>query len=204
MILQRYAPATRYVGLHFQPYDNFIFPPVVKDIFQQANPMDLGHITVYLSAYQQHCIEHHFRALPHLHFHWFLKGTKEVFREGNITYYPISNDLFNQSLIDCQGIITGGGFETPAEALYLGKRLMCIPIRGQYEQLCNAAALQQMGVTILADADTDHFAADIANWIDSPLQNLKQEANKVPETLEYLVNLSDIKTQPANNICQAS
>ncbi len=189
MILQRYAPATHYLGLHFQPYDSFIFPPVVKDVFLQANPTDEGHITVYLPAYQQDCIESHLRSLSHLHFHWFLKGITEIQRVGNITFYPISNDLFNESLINCHGIITGGGFETPAEALYLGKRLMCIPIRGQYEQLCNAAALEKMGVKVLEDADTDHFAQDISQWMNAEKPVIAQHANNVPETLQYLVDL---------------
>lgn len=189
-ILKRYAPATHYIGLHFKPYDDFIFPPVIKDVFLQSNPTNQGHITVYLGAYEQHCIEPHFASLPDYHFHWFLKGITKPERKGNITYMPINNELFNQSLIHCHGIITGGGFETPAEALYLGKQLMCIPIRGQYEQLCNAAALKKIGVTILEDADTDHFASDIRQWLNSTLPVPKQEANKVEETLQYLVDLA--------------
>lgn len=185
-ILKRYAPATQYIGLHFQPYDSFIFPPVVKDAFLHADPKDLGHITVYLGAYQRHCLEPQFKALPHLHFHWFLKEIKKIERVGNITYYPISNHLFNQSLIACHGIITGGGFETPAEALYLGKRLMCIPIMGQYEQLCNAAALERMGVTVLKGIG--NLCQDIPEWRQAPKAAITQKANNVPETLQYLVD----------------
>jgi uncharacterized protein (TIGR00661 family) len=188
-ILKRYAPATHYLGLHFQPYDDFIFPPVIKDVFLNADAMDQGHITVYLPAYERHCINGHFHSHPNLHFHWFLKGITSTFTEGNITYFPVNNELFNQSLINCQGIITGGGFETPAEALYLGKKLMCIPIRGQYEQLCNVAALRQMGATVLDDADTDHFAEDITTWLQTTGSVIPQAANKVSETLEYLLNL---------------
>lgn len=188
MVLKQYAPATTYLGLHFQPYDDFIFAPVIKDVFLQANPVNNGHIVVYLSAYQKHCIEHHFTALPQLNFHWFLQGTKDILRDGNITYYPLSNDLFNEQLITCEGIITGGGFETPAEALYLKKRLMCIPIRGQYEQLCNAAALAHMGVTIIDNADTDEFAMDIARWMNKPKPEIYQKANDVNATLEFLMS----------------
>ena len=185
MILQKYAPAASYIGLHFQPYDSFIYPPVIKDVFLQGNPKDEGHITIYLPACDQHCLEDHFRALPHLHFHWFLKGTKETYRDGNITFFPVDNDLFNKSLLNCHGMITGGGFETPAEALYLGKRLMCIPIRGQYEQQCNAAALRQMGVKVLDDIGGT-FSAEISNWLNDTRPTVKQEANKVTNTLQYL------------------
>ena len=43
-------------------------------------------------------------------------------------------------LLRCDGVITGGGFETVAEALYLNKPVFTIPIKGQYEQECNATA----------------------------------------------------------------
>lgn len=187
LILQRYAPATNYIGLHFQPYDSFIFPPVIKDVFRNGAPKDEGHITVYLSAYERHCLEDHFRAFPHLHFHWFLKETKEITREGNITFHPVNTELFNKSLLNCHGIITGGGFETPAESLFLGKKLLCIPIRGQYEQRCNAAALRQMGVKVLDDIDA-YFATEISLWLNDARPIPKQEANQVSETLTYLVD----------------
>lgn len=189
MVLKKYAPATHYIGLHFKPYDHFIFPPVIKDCFTQQSPKDHGHITVYLPAYQQYCLQQTFDKLQHLHFHWFLAGIKQVERISNITYYPISNSLFNQSLLQCHGLITGGGFETPAEALYLGKRLLSIPIRAQYEQQCNAAALAEMGVMVLPDADTDHFDLDIENWLQADIPIIQQTANNIPETLEYLVQM---------------
>jgi len=32
-----------------------------------------------------------------------------------------------------------------AEAIHLGKKIISIPIRGKYEQLCNTAALEKSG-----------------------------------------------------------
>jgi uncharacterized protein (TIGR00661 family) len=196
LVLKKYAPATHYVGLHFQAYDDFIYPPVIKDVFLHADAKDEGHVCVYLPAYEMHCIEQHLKALPHVHFHWFLHGIEQPERKGNITYFPVSNELFNQSLITCHGIITGGGFETPAEALYLQKRLMSIPIRGQYEQRCNAAALQQMGVMVLEDADTDHFANDIEKWLQQKKPAIIQQANDIDDTLELvLAKAARVNTQ---------
>ena len=193
MVLKHYAPATNYIGLHFESYADFIFPPVIKAVFRNSNPTNNGHITVYLPAYKQSCIEHHFRSLSHIHFHWFLDGIKQVERIGNITFYPVNNSLFNNSLISCEGIITGGGFETPAEALYLGKKLLSIPIRAQYEQQCNAAALSEMGVTVLTDADTPNFAMDIAKWLNAPQPAIQQAANDIDETLQHLIDTYPFK-----------
>ena len=79
-------------------------------------------------------------------------------------------------MIESAGVITGAGFETPAEALYLGKKLLCLPIRGQYEQLCNAAALKELGVPVV-DKMHATFFVDIAKWYDMPAPT--------PLTLEY-------------------
>ena len=48
-----------------------------------------------------------------------------------------------------KGVICNAGFVTPSEALYLGKRLLVIPLNGQYEQHCNVAALEKIGVLSL-------------------------------------------------------
>ena len=46
-------------------------------------------------------------------------------------------------------MLCGAGFELPAEALFLNKKLMVIPMMGQYEQLCNGESLKKIGVVIL-------------------------------------------------------
>ncbi|MES2773346.1 MAG: glycosyltransferase family protein [Bacteroidota bacterium] len=194
IILKQYAKASNYIGLHFQPYDEFIFPPVVKDIFINSRPTNEGHITVYLPAFQQDCLLGYLQALSDVHFHFFLPTVKAIYREANITYIPVSNQLFNQSLLSCHGIITGGGFETPAEALYLGKRLMSIPIKGQYEQQCNAAALQQMGVTVLEDVKDD-FAVQITTWLGQKQKHITQQANDINRTLQFLFDTYPSKKQ---------
>jgi uncharacterized protein (TIGR00661 family) len=104
---------------------------------------------------------------------------------GNITYYPINQKLFNESLISCDGIITGGGFETPAEALYLGKKILSIPIQNHYEQECNAEALKQMGIPVIYEVGTN-FDEIIENWLNSDIQYPSMQANNIPETLEIL------------------
>src|ERR1700712_1535370 len=43
LILHKYAVATKYIGLHFQPYDNYIFSPVIKTTLLHAVPTDKGH-----------------------------------------------------------------------------------------------------------------------------------------------------------------
>lgn len=185
MILKHYAPSPKHIGLHFEKYDSFIYPPIIKDEIVQAKPRDLKHITVYLPSFQKDCLEKAFNKLPDVEFHWFLNDVPFKYTEGNITYYPVNQKYFNQSLITCHGIITGGGFETPAEALYLEKKILCIPIRNHYEQECNAAALKKMGVPVVYEVSND-FDQIIENWLNTTIIYPKIEVNNIPETLQFL------------------
>jgi uncharacterized protein (TIGR00661 family) len=185
MILKHYAPSPKHIGLHFDKYDDFIFPPVIKDEIVNSEPKNKGHITVYLPSFQQDCLEKAFNKLPNLSFHWFLNDIQTKYTDKNITYYPVNQAYFNKSLINCEGIITGGGFETPSEALYLGKKILAIPIRGHYEQECNAAALKKLGVPVLYEVGDD-FDVTIEKWLNSSILYPKIKSNNIPETLQYL------------------
>ncbi len=185
IILKHYANSPKQIGLHFEKYDSFIHPPIIKDEIVQAEPKDLKHITVYLPSFDKECLEKAFNKLSDVEFHWFLNDIQTKHTVGNITYFPVNQKLFNESLIHCHGIITGGGFETPAEALYLGKKILSIPIRDHYEQECNAAALKRLGVPVVYEVG-DNFGQIIENWLNSVVIYPKMEANNIPETLQFL------------------
>lgn len=165
-ILKNYARASFYVGLHFQQYDDFIFPPVIKKEINDAKPADKDFVVIYLPSYSEQLMEKHFHPLTPTRFFIFSWQTTELRKSNNITFLPVNKNLFNEALINCSGIITGAGFETPAESLRLKKRLMVIPIKGQYEQQCNAAALEQMGVKKL-DKLGDDFTDQFDMWMES-------------------------------------
>lgn len=187
-ILKNFAKASHYIGLHFRPYDDFIFPPVIKKEILNAGPMDKNYYAVYLPSYCEHVLEKHFHPLAQHRFHIFSWQTKQIRTSKNITFLPVSKKLFNQALINCTGIITGGGFETPAEALKLQKKLMVIPIRGQYEQQCNAAALEQLGITRLHKLDDD-FNDRFERWVSSELIKLNYD-HSTEEIVEKVMKLA--------------
>lgn len=185
-ILSNYAKASSYVGLHFEHYDDFIFSPVLKEDILKATPKDNNFICVYLPHYSDETIEKSVSNLIDLRFQVFSKSVKEIKKKENIEFIPIDNSAFNESLINCTGIITGGGFETPAEALYLEKKLMCVPIRGQYEQLCNTAALENFNVTIIRKIDKG-FDTAIKQWIQAPVPKKLNLINTTEQVVEIMI-----------------
>src|SRR5271154_5859150 len=132
-ILHNYARASQYIGLHFKCYDDFILPPVIKKNILLAEPMDKRHITVYLPSFNDAVVSKYLSPIKDFQFEIFSKEVKQQIKKDNILFIPVGKDQFNKSLINCHGIITNSGFETPAEALYLRKKLLVIPIKGQYE-----------------------------------------------------------------------
>ncbi len=95
-----------------------------------------------------------------------------------------------------QGVLCGAGFETPAEALFLKKKLMVIPMKNQYEQHCNAAALNSIGVPVLQRL-RKKYIPEIENWIKDERKvkvDYPDETEKIIDLiLEKHLNLSQLK-----------
>ena len=163
-VLNNYAPVTASYGFHFGMYDKNIFPPVIRSQVRQAKPENKDHYSVYLPAYSDQRIIKVLGEIKDIRWQVFSKHSKKEYREKNIHIRPVNNDDFIESLIHCTGILCGAGFETPAEALYLKKKLMVIPMKGQYEQQCNAAALKDMGVPVIKSLKKKH-TDKIRAWI---------------------------------------
>jgi uncharacterized protein (TIGR00661 family) len=148
-ILKNYAPARHHVGFHFARFDKHIYTPVIRARVREARIQDKGHFTVYLPAYDDKKLVPLLTRLPKVKWHVFSKHAKKTYHVGKLSVYPVNNEEFTISMATSSGVFCGAGFETPAEALYLGKKLLVVPMKRQYEQHYNAAALKQMGVPVL-------------------------------------------------------
>lgn len=193
-LLKNFAPATHYIGLHFDRYDDFILPPVIKKDILNAEPSDKKYITVYLPSYCEPQLEKIFHQFKEFNFQVFSFQCSQPRKSLNIDFIPVDKRLFNESFINCTGIITGGGFETPAEALHLGKKMISIPIKGQYEQLCNAAALKKLGITVLKNLD-ENFAPVFYKWIETDQSIAINYQDSITELLERLFIWHECRAQ---------
>jgi len=189
-ILSNYSCSNQAFGFHFQPYCKKIFSPVIKREIEQADVKDKGHITVYLSGLTKDFFLNQLSKLPDVLFHCFLPEIKEVTRIKNIIFHPIDYRMFTTSMIESQGVITGGGFETPAEALYLKKKLLSIPIPYHYEQECNAAALSKMGIPTLTGKQVNHLSNHIYPWLSNPYTAPMISNCILPDMLEEVVSIA--------------
>lgn len=165
-ILKNYAPVLFHFGFHFSRYSNNIFTPVIRKEIREAQRSDDGHYIVYLPAYDDYILVDILRQIPEGNWIIFSRSITKSKKLQGITITPVDSMVFSESLASCSGVLCGAGFETPAEALYLGKKLMVVPMKNQYEQHYNAAALAGIGIPVLKKMDI-YKTEKIRDWISS-------------------------------------
>ncbi|QNR24139.1 glycosyltransferase family protein [Croceimicrobium hydrocarbonivorans] len=163
-IFKHYAPAKEAMAFHFKRYDNFIHPPVLRREIQDLESINMGHYLVYLPAYSDAVIRNILKQMSNKEWIVFSKECQKTYTDHNLRFEPIQGEAFLKYLATCEGLLCSAGFEAPAEALYLGKKLFVIPIKGQYEQFCNAAALEQMGVPVSKDLNARSLQL-LQDWV---------------------------------------
>lgn len=164
-IFRNYAPATPGIGFHFEAYDDFIHTPVIRSQIRNLEPSNKGHVTVYLPAYDDAYLVKYFEKVKDVQWEVFSKHSKEAYTQGHIKVSPINNEEYNRSLASCIGLITGGGFEAPTEAIFLNKKVMVIPMIGQYEQHCNALGAKKAGCTVVTEVN-GNFLNQLNSWLE--------------------------------------
>ena len=199
-ILNNYAPAHSEIGFHFQRYAPEIRTPIIRSQVREASVTCEGHVTVYLPAYGAQALLAVLGQIPEVRWevfsrHWDMPTTK-----GNVRFLPASSDDFLTSMASSHGVLCGAGFETPSEALFLCKPLLVVPMKGQFEQQCNAAALASMGVTTMPE-----FGPQSVNVLRAWLHESKTVAVDYPddslEVIEQALNVSHAWSSRNRSAC---
>lgn len=185
IVLKYYAPCTSAYAFHFEKYDSFINTPLIRDEIRAVEPSNTGHYTVYLPAYSDEVLIKELSQLPDVPFQIFSKHSKTAYKVKNISIEPIHNQKFNESLSACEGLLTGAGFEAPAEAMFLGKKVLVIPMQGQYEQHCNAVGAIKLGAAFAIKID-ENFNKILTHWV---YHTVAQQVHFPDETAEIIARL---------------
>lgn len=166
LIIKYYAKCSQNYGFHFQKYNEKVYTPIIRSDIRLLKRTEKDHYTVYLPAYSDENIIKVLSQIKGIKWKVFSKQAQKYYQKKNVYIKPIDSKKFEKSLASCKGILCGAGFETPAEAIYLKKKLMVIPMKNQYEQHFNAKALEELGVPVLK-ALKKKYIPTIENWIES-------------------------------------
>jgi uncharacterized protein (TIGR00661 family) len=91
-----------------------------------------------------------------------------------IRLHPLSDRTFREKMSSCRMLVTTSGFDTVAEAAYMGVPLGVIPVRNHYEQRCNSRDMERSGLGVVLDEITAESLQTIRNgdrtvyraWVD--------------------------------------
>ena len=133
-----------------------IVPPVLRGSAMQHPVTQEDHLLVYLvnAGYMQDIIQWHERH-PEIPIHAFTDAPKVRDEHGgtwefdaNLIFHSLSETLFLDFLSFCKAMASTAGFESVAEAMYLGKPVLMVPVEGHYEQFCNARDAHRSGAGV--------------------------------------------------------
>lgn len=193
LFLKYFCPVNIGYGIHYQRLGKNIFSPVIKKKLLKIKPKKLSHYTVYLPSYSVKKITNKLKDIENINFHIFSKEVSRSKTYKNFIFKPISQNLFIKSLATSEGVICNAGFETTSEAIFLKKKLLVIPMKGQFEQKYNAFCLKKMGFKTLKKLDS----TKIYKWIKSKNQiivELNQETRDIVDRIliDYIKRLPKI------------
>ncbi|MFB6278146.1 MAG: glycosyltransferase family protein [Salinibacter sp.] len=147
-----------------RPQQNlFVCPPLLRaDVFRQPRSQSESFVLVYIlnSGYADEIIRWH-EAHPEvpLHCFWDRPDTAPVEPyDETLTFHQLDDDKFLSFMARCRGFVSTAGFESIAEAMYLGTPVQVVPVEGHYEQHCNAVDAVRAGAGLRSSGfDVNHL-----------------------------------------------
>ena len=179
--------ATRKVALSLYPAPDrlhegiVVLPPLLrKPVFDLPLDRTEPFYLVYIlnSGYAEAVLDwHHAHPEVRLHCFWDRPDADPVEAyDHTLTFHQLHDETFLQLMARCRGLVSTAGFESIAEAMYLGKPVQVIPVDGHFEQWCNAFDTVRAGAGIRSDRfdigrlqhfvpQYDHDAAAFRAWL---------------------------------------
>ncbi len=145
-----------------------VAPPVVRPLVQRQTPTQGDHVLVYTTdvSWKDRPLAA-LRTFPGQPF--VIYGLDEDRRIGNCTLKKTSTRDFVKDLASSRGVIATAGFSLLSECLFLRKKMLLLPIRGQYEQVINASYAQELGVGLHRDRLDPPALAEFLTSLDAPM-----------------------------------
>jgi uncharacterized protein (TIGR00661 family) len=157
-----------------------LVPPILREEILRAHPTQGDHVLVYQTSTSDRALLTQLNRLHARKFVVYGLGRDAV--EGNCTLHSFSEQRFVRDLASARAVVSNGGLSLLHEAIYLGKPILSVPVRHQFEQEMNARYLEQYGYGLAAphiDADVlDAFLRQERHYSEALTQH-RQKGNEV-------------------------
>jgi uncharacterized protein (TIGR00661 family) len=130
-----------------------LHPPILRPEILAARPEAGGHLLVYQTLTSNpELLEGLRKSGRECRIYGIRRDLEEEVVEGNLRFRPFSEVGFVDDLRTAAGVVASAGFTLMGEAVYLGRPMLALPVKQQFEQLLNARYLEREGFGLAADA----------------------------------------------------
>lgn len=192
----QYAKKTLIYSYFYPPLKNEkntrYVDPIVRDEIYKLKPTNGDHVLVYQTSTSNNDLIELLKKNPQQKF--IVYGFHKDKREDNVLFRSFNEDMLFNDFKDAKCVITNGGFSFITEALQLGKPILSIPVKKQFEQILNAMYLDKLGYGEYHDTINqeilDNFLENISTYKKNIDENYRKHENN-DETLEILKETID-------------
>jgi len=170
-----------------------LYAPVIRKEFHGVKTKKANYIVVYQTSDTHSRLIHY---LKKINYNFIVYGFNKESKENNIIFRKFSYDQMIKDLAECNACIANGGFTFITEAIYLHKPVLCVPIKGQFEQILNSIYVKKLGYGEMYDhidkKKIENFISNLKKY-EKKLQHVKKENNsklmhKVEEIIKNVSN----------------
>jgi len=87
----------------------------------------------------------------------------------NCVFKKRSTEGFLNDLASARGVVASAGFSLLSECLHLKKKMLLLPVAGQYEQIINAHYIEKLGLGVSAEKLDEKVLARFIDELDRPM-----------------------------------
>ncbi len=157
-------------------------PPIVRPIVTTLQPTQAEHILIYSTTgkgrdiLQQ--VLHKFNRQKFYVYGFYpvrepmekiSNGVNEDVEYANCIFKKRSTEGFLADLASARGVIASAGFSLISECMYLRKKMLLLPLAGQYEQMINAHYIEKLGLGISSEQLDEAAITRFLKEIDKPM-----------------------------------
>ncbi len=175
-----------------------LHPPVLRSEILATRPEPGDHLLVYQTSTSDVSLPQILAASGvECRIYGLRRPLREEQVEGNLRFRPFSEAGFIEDLRTARGVVANGGFTLMSEAVYLHRPMLCVPVKGQFEQVLNARYLEREGVGLYAEELSPGRLGEFLERIPSleaRLSSYRQDGNR-----DLLAKLDEVLSKAAGS-----
>jgi len=145
-----------------------VAPPIIRPIVATLQPSKGQHILIYSTTGKgQDKLRQVLRKFGEQKFHVY--GFNKSAEYKNCIFKERSTEGFLADLAGARGVIASAGFSLISECMHLKKKMLLLPIAGQYEQIINAHYVEKLGLGVSSEKLDEAAITRFLKEIDKPI-----------------------------------